>query len=76
MVLAKTSKNQFYPWSTSIDDRTFVSHLSIEEACAELELHGVIPDELDVAIMDMYAKENDRAHFGVTGAFIYTDSSR
>jgi hypothetical protein len=50
---------------------------SVDAAAMHLESVGVPDEEIDTALIDMSAKGNTRANFGVTnGSFIYSDNTR
>jgi hypothetical protein len=50
---------------------------NIENASEYLESIGVPSDEIDLALMDMMAKGNTRAQFGVLeGRFLFSDNAR
>lgn len=50
---------------------------TIEKAAALLEELGIAPNEVDMAIMDIYGQGNTHAQFGVKqGNFIFSDKEK
>jgi hypothetical protein len=48
----------------------------VDDATNYLETVGVKDEEIDFALIDMTAKGNTRANFGVHGCFTYSDGAQ
>jgi hypothetical protein len=49
---------------------------TVEQAANYLESIGVEDESIDLALVDMEAKGNVRANFGMHGTFIFSDGAR
>jgi hypothetical protein len=71
IILKKLDKNyyKFYCKTMHIDDKIIEDTLFYKW----IDFYKLEEKELDIALEEMILKKHNIAHFGITGAFIYTE---